>query len=114
MILIIGSAASGKKEYVKSLGYTDADISCDFHDDRPVLYGLETIVFADTTLCDELATVLLSKEVVICCEVGSGIIPAEKGNREAREATGRLCALLAKKADKVVRLVCGIPIVIKE
>ena len=57
--------------------------------------------------------VLLQKEAVACCEVGSGVIPIQYGQRRAREATGRLCVLLAARAEKVVRLVSGIPTVIK-
>jgi adenosyl cobinamide kinase/adenosyl cobinamide phosphate guanylyltransferase len=56
---------------------------------------------------------LLAKEVVICNEVGAGIIPASRVERESREATGRLCCQLAQHADRVVRLTAGIPIVIK-
>ena len=31
-----------------------------------------------------------------------------------REYTGRLCTALAEQADRVVRLFCGIPTIIKE
>jgi len=51
--------------------------------------------------------------VVVCDEVGSGVIPLEKRDREAREATGRLCVLLAREAERVVRVVAGIPVVLK-
>ena len=33
--------------------------------------------------------------------------------RLGREAAGRLCVLLAKDAEAVVRMVCGIPTIIK-
>ena len=51
--------------------------------------------------------------MVVCDEVGSGVIPLEKARRLGREATGRLCCQLAKEATRVVRLVAGIPTVIK-
>ena len=113
MILVIGSAASGKYEYVTSLGYSEADIAEGVLDERPVLYGLEEIVARAPMESAELLPALLEKEVVVCCEVGSGVIPLERHDREAREQTGRLCNRLAQRAEKVVRLVCGIPTVIK-
>lgn len=113
MILIIGGAASGKRTYLESLGYEPEDIADGVLDDRKVLYGLEKLVDADPEGAGALLPVLLQKEVVACCEVGSGVIPIQYEQRRAREATGRLCVLLAARAEKVVRLVAGIPTVIK-
>ncbi len=113
MILVIGAMASGKLEYVKSLGYTDADISRGAHDERPVLYALEELVFSDPGSSPALLDSLLKKDIVVCCEVGSGVIPAERTAREAREATGRLCCRLAERAEGVIRLVSGIPVKLK-
>lgn len=69
--------------------------------------------FADHTRTQELYDALADKEVVICNEVGSGVIPVERNVRLGREAAGRLCVLLAKDAEAVVRMVCGIPTIIK-
>jgi adenosylcobinamide kinase/adenosylcobinamide-phosphate guanylyltransferase len=113
MILIIGGRASGKLDYVRSLGYGDHQIAHAVLDDRPVLYNLQELVFADPKASPQLLEALLKKEVVVCHEVGSGIIPAKARDREAREATGRLCNRLAAQADQVVRLVCGLPLTIK-
>ena len=113
MNLIIGSAASGKYTYLTSLGYRPEDISDGVLDDRKALYGLEKLVAADPEQADDLLPALLKKEVVACCEVGSGVIPMHYEQRRAREATGRMCVQLAAHADKVVRMVAGIPIVIK-
>ena len=172
MILIIGSEASGKREYVKSLGYTDDMISECIDDNRPVLYGLHKIVAANpekirNTLsrmenlvsenvhsaavpggsagestkptaesssaskksaepsakineaadkinpADQWLTNLLAKEVIVCNEVGSGIIPMLASERMYREQTGRLCTMLASHADHVIRLVCGIAVNLK-
>ncbi len=131
MILIIGSEASGKREYVKSLGYTDDMISECIDDNRPVLYGLHKIVAADpekirNTLsrienlpadkinpADQWLTNLLDKEIIVCNEVGSGIIPMLASERMYREQTGRLCTLLASRAEHVIRMVCGIAVNLK-
>ena len=56
---------------------------------------------------------LLEKKFVLCCEVGSGVIPMEKEDRAYREAVGRLCVRLAAEASAVVRVVAGIPTVLK-
>lgn len=113
MVLIIGGEASGKRSFARSLGYTDADMADAVLDTRPVVYHVEQMVAADLEGAPELLAPLSEKEVVICNEVGSGVIPVEHRVRLTREATGRLCVLLAKQADAVVRMVSGIPTVIK-
>ena len=115
MIFVIGGLASGKREYVKSTyGYADGDMADAVLDDKPVIYNLQNLVAAHPDEQDTLLPALLSKAVVICNEVGSGVVPIDKAERMTREATGRLCVLLAEKAEKVVRVFCGIPTVIKE
>ena len=113
MTLIIGGEASGKYTYLTSLGYGPEEIADGILDDKKVLYGLEKLVSADPERAAKLLPALLEKEAVACCEVGSGVIPMHYEQRRAREATGRLCVQLAARAEKVVRLVAGIPIVIK-
>lgn len=46
--------------------------------------------------------------VVICDEIGNGIVPADRFEREYRERTGRILVDLAQKAGGVVRVICGI------
>ena len=115
MILIVGGLASGKREYVKNtFGFSDEDMADAALDGRPVLYNLQKLVAAGPDSIETLLPALLSKEVVICNEVGSGVVPIDRTERAAREAVGRLCVDLAERAEKVVRLCCGIPTVIKE
>ena len=113
MILIIGGAASGKRTFLESLGYGPDDISDGVLDKKKALYGLEKLVAADPERAEELLPALLRKEAVACCEVGSGVVPVQYEQRRAREATGRLCVRMAAQAEKVVRMVSGIPIIIK-
>lgn len=113
MILIIGSQSSGKREYAKGLGYSEADFSSDPFGNARVIYGAQELLFIDHTRTDELYEALKNKEVVILNEVGSGVIPVERKLRLGREAAGRLSVLLARDAETVVRMVCGIPCVIK-
>jgi adenosyl cobinamide kinase/adenosyl cobinamide phosphate guanylyltransferase len=115
VILVIGGLASGKREYVKGeYGFSDTDMADGRLDHCPVLYNLQSLVFGSPDAVEALLPALLEKKVVICNEVGSGVVPIDKAERAAREATGRLCVALAERAEKVVRLVSGIPTVIKE
>ena len=105
MILVIGGYAAGKRQYVRdALGYSDAQMSNQIADALPVFYGLESQ--PDTPLEQ-----LLQKEVVICDEIGGGLV--HKDERQRRERVGRLCVALAREATQVIRVVCGIGQVIK-
>lgn len=46
--------------------------------------------------------------IIICDEIGNGIVPIDAFEREYRERTGRLLIELAKKAESVERVICGI------
>ena len=114
MILVIGGSGAGKLDYVKSMGYTDEQIDDGKIGEAEVVYNLQDVVAADPMAAHGLLDALSAKAVVVCDEVGSGVIPATRQQRDAREQTGRLCVQLAKRASKVVRLVAGLPMVIKE
>ena len=51
--------------------------------------------------------------VVICDEVGSGIVPVDREEREFRERVGRIGCRIAEEADSVIRVVYGIPVRLK-
>ena len=51
--------------------------------------------------------------ILICDEIGNGIVPMEAEERIYRERTGRILGQLAAQADEVVRVVCGIGLKIK-
>lgn len=46
--------------------------------------------------------------IIICDEIGNGIVPAEPFEREYRERVGRILVRLAKRAEEVERVICGI------
>ncbi len=112
MILITGARSSGKKDYAKALGYSEKDMSSDIYANCPVLYDMQDLVDPEGDN-SHLLPLLLKKEVVITNEVGSGVIPVSVSERKGREAAGRLAVLIAKEAESVVRMVCGIPMMIK-
>ena len=51
--------------------------------------------------------------IFICDEVGNGVIPLDSSQRQFRETTGRILCKLAKEADHVTRIFCGIPQLLK-
>ena len=46
--------------------------------------------------------------IIICDELGNGIVPIKKQERVWREQTGRLMIELAKQAERVERILCGL------
>ena len=108
MILVVGGLGAGKRSFVeRELGYRPEEISSRWEEGTPVLYALEEL--------DPLPSLeaLLEREVVVCREVGCGVIPLEERDRDRREDVGRLCCDLAQRAQAVYRLVCGIPMRLK-
>lgn len=107
MIFITGPLYSGKKEYACSL------LNCGAEElERRALWDVQDRAAG----CDDLAALaeeLAQYEVVIATEVGGGVVPIDAGERAAREAAGRLSCLLAQKAERVVRVFCGLPMVLK-
>ena len=59
----------------------------------------------------ELIRAILDKNrglVIVCDEIGCGLVPVSAFEREYREAVGRICTELVKHADEVYRVTCGI------
>ena len=98
MILIVGGRGAGKRAFAqKTLGCAPEKTLPDLQDREP-LPSLEE---------------LLGYEAVICDEVGCGVVPLERRDRERREAIGRLCCQLAREAQAVYRLQCGLAMRLK-
>ena len=115
MVIVVGGYASGKRTYVKSLGYEDVDMSDGVLDERQVLLNLQDLIAAASgdVQPEALAQSVADKEVVTCCEVGNGIVPLDPDERAWREQVGRTLNILSERADSVVRMVCGIPVTLK-
>ena len=112
MILVVGGACSGKRAFVEdALGYAPQDCSAWAEDSAPVAVDVQEMVREHPK--EDLLALLKDKRVVVCDEVGCGIVPLDPEDRAWREHVGRLCCDLAVHADTVVRMVCGIPQVIK-
>ena len=112
MILIIGGAGQGKLDYVLAKDRGTARPGGPHPEEartRPVCAGLE-----DWPELDEAALLEANPDVILICdEVGCGVVPVEPAQRARREAVGRLCCRLAERAERVERIFCGLPMVLK-
>ena len=114
MILVTGGYASGRRDYVRSLGYADEDFSVSADGPHAVLDEACDLVRHAVEDPAQLADMLAAtKRVVICREVGSGIVPLDADERAWRERAGELSRALAARAESVVRLTCGVPQVLQ-
>ncbi|MCD8039765.1 MAG: bifunctional adenosylcobinamide kinase/adenosylcobinamide-phosphate guanylyltransferase [Lachnospiraceae bacterium] len=127
MDFIIGGRCQGKREYVKEkYGFGDEDFMYaeDIADNdmqgKRCLVGFHLLVrrlLLEGADIEKSVCALLDKNdisVIISDEIGCGIVPADAFEREYREAVGRQSCILAKKAQKVVRVMSGIGVVISQ
>ena len=124
MILIIGGAYQGKTEYARSLGISDICDGASEDTDRvwehSAVNNFQLLVKRQLERgLDPLekAEKLFDKNpdiVIISTEIGCGIVPMEKSERVWREAVGKTCCFFAQKSSRVVRVICGIPTIIRE
>lgn len=112
MVLVVGGRYAGKREFVQShYGCAENDIARALLDDSPAVSHVQDMVGRmDAEL---LYNELIKKRVVICDEVGCGVVPADPAQRQWREAVGRLCCALSEQAETVIRVYYGIPIPLK-
>ena len=121
MILIIGGAFQGKKEY--AMQKYDIPEKAVFDAVLPDLPKADFRYFVIRNLQDYIKNRIREggnpeKEIfdftsqndciVICNEIGNGIVPMDSFEREWRERTGRILIQLAAESDEVIRVVCGI------
>ena len=124
MKLVTGGAYQGKLGYAKEL-YPDVvwkdGAECGLQDietcealDRFHLFVRRWLEAGRTK--EELIDTVLKKNsgiLIVCDEVGCGLVPVDAFEREYREAVGRICTAFADRADRVDRVVCGIGMRIK-
>lgn len=103
--LYIGGAEQGKYDLARRIHGAQA----------PIVDALHERVRDLLTQGDDPMTLLpaLQHQIVLCDEVGCGIVPLDRAERDWREAVGRLCCALAARADLVVRVTAGLPQVLK-
>ncbi|MDE6880476.1 MAG: bifunctional adenosylcobinamide kinase/adenosylcobinamide-phosphate guanylyltransferase [Oscillospiraceae bacterium] len=107
MIFITGPLYSGKRTYAcEALGCTMEELA------GRAVWDAQALAAGCGDL-EALVDKLAQYEVVIATEVGGGVVPLDGAQRSAREAAGRLSCLLAQRADRVVRVFCGLPVILK-
>lgn len=107
MIFITGPLYSGKRDYAcEALGCTAEELAA------RAVWDVQELAARSGDL-EALAEELSRYEAVIATEVGGGVVPIDPAERSAREAAGRLSCLLARRAQRVVRVFCGLPVVLK-
>ena len=128
MELYVGGYAQGKTDYVKrkykgeplvvidgettGLGFEDADLTAQ---PERVLFlhfhlWIRRLLLAGKD-AEAVAAAWLKAHpdcVIVADEVGNGIVPMDAFDREYRDRLGRILISLAKEADEVVRVICGI------
>ena len=123
---IIGGAYQGKKETAKRLfGLQEEEILdgascgpektfqakavCNFHllirsmmeQKQDVDIYFETLKYQNPDI------------ILISNEIGYGIVPLDRFERDWREKTGRICCLAAQESRSVIRVLAGNPVYIK-
>ena len=116
MILLIGGAGQGKLAYVlEKTGLGPEVVARDPASARnkPIFAGLADWV--RTHPGEGLGDLLEVNPgvVILCDEVGCGVVPVDPAERAWREEVGRLCCALAQRADRVERIFCGLSMVLK-
>ena len=114
MVLIIGGKAQGKLAFAKrALNVTSwsegvlGEENC-VHNFQQAIRTMQSP--------EEEVSVWLSNHpdgVLICDEVGCGVTPLDREDRAWREKVGRICCVLAQKAEAVYRIHCGLEVRLK-
>lgn len=126
MELIIGGHGQGQMEYLKKNGACDdkkiiSGNKCSLEDiyDCGIIDNFHEYVgrfYEEDVLNKEFVINLITRNediIIVTDEVGGGIVPLDRKERDFRELHGRLCCELASQADRVIRVICGIGIRIK-
>ena len=104
-VLIIGGAFQDK--LTVALGYSSLS-------DAHVSDGMDKIIvnnfqnYFKNNMDEEGLLEKCRGKIIICDEVGGGIIPLDKSDRVYREALGRFLCDLAALSDTVIRVTAGI------
>lgn len=111
IILVIGGKAQGKKDFIRdTFGIRDEEFNCGFGKNKVILH-LENLIreHGKEIVLHKLEERFSAGDCIVSCdEVGMGIVPVEKKDREYRDDVGKALCEIAKRADKVFRVFAGI------
>ena len=126
MQLVIGGAFQGKKDYVKKeFGLKEEEMTdggtasyeeiftcrCMYHFHEWI--GARIREEKDLTGLEEELVKKNPDLILITNELGNGLVPVDAFDRKYRETSGRVCTRIAGVCTKVIRVLCGIGMVIK-
>ncbi len=119
MRFIVGKFAQGKLNYtLKKYGFKIDDV-CNLENEKtnfskPILYNFHVLA-KDLMKSGKKPSEyvrenidLLRNKIIISDDIGGGVVPIDKTDREYREVAGRLNCAVAEYADSVERIFCGI------
>ena len=119
MILILGGAYQGKRSYAQEKFhlkdeevYTCQGTEIDFS--KPCIAKLEEFVYACVQEQKDALSYFRDHEaqwensILICQDLFCGVVPLGADLRAWRQNTGLLCQYLAKRAESVTRIYCGL------
>lgn len=122
MRLIIGGAYQGKQRYLEQAYHITPDqCATDFTKAMqcPAFVALHEAVKRSLSegrdpLAELEAVLSVNPNIILVCdEVGCGVVPIQREERAWREAVGRLCCTVATHAESVERVFCGIAVRLK-
>jgi len=125
MILVTGGCFQGKTRYACETFGIGREEAADGASCQPeelyrtkLLYHFHEYIRRMMEIGQEPSVEKLKREnprvILVTNELGYGVVPADRFDREYREKTGRICCQIAKEAAQVHRVVCGIGTVIKD
>ncbi|MBM7698904.1 bifunctional adenosylcobinamide kinase/adenosylcobinamide-phosphate guanylyltransferase [Kurthia huakuii] len=127
MHIVIGGAFNGKRAYVKQL------IDAVWYEQQLpesvqgniVIAGLEGLLRAHLEEEEEQVAAIFAEKlrdlnaqsdelIVILTDMGRGVVPLEKEQRQLRDTCGRLYQLLFNEATTITRIWYGLPEILKK
>ena len=106
MDLITGGLYQGQENYIKENYKSSFEL-------LPFVCEYLKAGEDETGILDKVFEKTKEAEAVLAVEIGAGMIPVDPLERELREIYGRTVCELSKRADRVIRMVCGLTVVIK-
>lgn len=125
MVLVIGGRSQGKSLYAHE-NYKDASVFIDGLQDvikgwlvclpenyaespgNTCAYYMSEADILSSAFIDNIMSDIPEDAVVICDEVGCGIVPIDRSERLYRDVVGHVCCYAASRAESVIRVSCGI------
>ena len=114
-----GKAAFAKKEYPELAWVNGKEADWEAVRDAKGILNFHEFIRSEMQKDNDVSNlaeklIQCNPEVILVSdEVGYGVVPIDAFDRAYREVVGRICTKLAAYSSEVIRVVCGIGMVIK-